>query len=91
MKLSAALLSVLLTGCAHTPQVTFLLGPRQSEGVKEMAATIMVLQPFGENGHGVCGEVHNSEPANGKPANHDDEITFDQLACGFQWGGRERR
>lgn len=88
----ALLLSLLLlTACAYTPQVTVLLGPRDAEQDTELAGTLMVLQPFGPRRHGVCGYAHSSEVRNGHPFNRNEEITFDQAACGWQWGGRDRR
>lgn len=79
---------LLLPACAHSPQITAFVGPRWSEGEREFALTLMILQPFGE--HGVTGCAHNSVIDKGEPFNNRPEITGDHCGAGGQWGGEKR-
>lgn len=81
-------LALLLCGCAHPPQVTAIVGPRWSEGERELALTLMILQPFGE--HGVGGCAHNSIIDKGEPFNDRPETVTDHCGVGGQWGGGGR-
>lgn len=82
--------TLLLSGCAYSPELTLLLGQKRIEGDVEVGVTATVLQRFGERGHGVCGLAHASDPQHGKPFNDDEEITFDLKGCGGRWGGNPR-
>lgn len=79
-----AVLSLLLSGCSA--EVTLLVGPRFSEGDRELGATLMVLQPYGKRG--ISGCLHNSLPSRGEPFNDRPEFTFDHCGTGVRWGGR---
>jgi hypothetical protein len=88
-RLPLALACLALCGCAHQPEVLLLFGPRVSEGETELGAALIVLQPFGKDGHGVAGYLHDSELLNGEPINRKpDEITIDQPSVGVKWGGK---
>lgn len=82
-----ALLALLLTGCAHQPELTVLFGPSVSEGRNEIAAHAMLVQRFGK--HGVVGYSHHSELFNGQPFDDDEELTGDMVGVGFRVGGRQ--
>lgn len=84
------IMAALLSSCAYTPEVTVMVGPRRinSTGDPDFAATIAVMQLFGERGHGVVGCVHQSEPQHGTPFNDDAEETFDTCGAGARWGGK---
>lgn len=86
--LAAVLFCVLLCGCAHTPELTILAGKRRAESERDFAVTILLLQKFGKNGHGVGGCGHTSEPGNGEPFNRDPEETADLCGLGARWGGK---
>jgi hypothetical protein len=78
---------LLLAGCATTPEVTTLLGPRYlNNGDQDVALTIMLIQRFGQ--HGVTGCVHTSEPTHGGPFRNDPEDTSDTCGLGLRWGGK---
>jgi len=65
-----------------------LAGPRWSEGERDIAVTILLLQRYGN--HGVAGCAHNSLPSRGEPFNDRPEITFDHCGTGVRWGGQRR-
>lgn len=81
---------LLLAGCAYSPEVTLLLGQKRIEQDTVFGGTIMFVQRFGDNGHGVCGYAHSSDPQHGKPFNDDKEMTMDTSGCGFRFGGNKR-
>jgi len=86
--MKALALALLLTGCATTPELTILAGKRRVESERDFAVTILLLQKFGKNEHGVAGCAHQSEPGNGAPVNHDPEETSDLCGLGFRFGGK---
>lgn len=83
------LVALAVAGCATTPEVSLLLGPRYSEGLTEFSATIQVRQKVGKRWE--CAYTHNSVVNKGPPFNGDEEITSEHPACGPTWGGRDRR
>lgn len=86
MKLVAAL-AALLSGCATSPEVTALLGPRKlNNGDQDVALTILLIQKFGL--HGVTGCIHTSEPTHGGPFRDDPEDTSDTCGLGLRFGGK---
>lgn len=89
----AAIISVtlLLTGCAsYSPEATVLFGPKRINGRTETGVTFMLIQRFGEKGHGACGWVHASDPQHGEPFNDDPEDFMDSAGCGVRFGGNSR-
>jgi hypothetical protein len=84
----ALALCLLLSGCATTPELTILVGPRWSEGRQDVAATFMLVQKAGK--HAVLGGVHQSEPSRGKPFDSREEETSDMLGVGVRVGGNPR-
>lgn len=85
------LAGLLLSGCAYSPEVTFLFGPKRIEGdVQDLGASITVIQRFGEKGRAVCGWDHLSDPLHGPPFNGEAEVTGDLGGCGFRVGGNRR-
>lgn len=88
MILRLSLLALTLCGCATTPELTILAGKRHAESERDFAVTIMLLQKFGENGHGIGGCAHTSEPGNGAPVNHEPEETAELCGFGGRWGGK---
>ena len=86
--MKALLPLLLLAGCASTPEITLLAGKRRIESERDFAVTILVLQKFGKEGHGVAGCVHQSEPANGWPHDDEPEETSDQCGLGMRFGGK---
>lgn len=89
MKFGAVLLAALvLAGCATSPEVTVLLGPKRVEDSSTVGATFMFIQRFGK--HGACGYVHSSDPAAGPPFNGEHEFTLDTGGCGVRFGGKTK-
>lgn len=86
----AVLAALLLSGCAYSPELTVLAGPKRIEGDVEAGLTLMLIQRFGERGHGACGWVHGSDIGHGVPFNDKPEYVFDSPGCGARWGGRKR-
>lgn len=90
MRLGLAIGCLFLCGCAYTPEFTMIAGPKRIEDDREFGVTMMLLQKFGERGHGVCGLGHASDPQHGAPFNDDEEVTMDSGGCGFRVGGGKR-
>jgi hypothetical protein len=90
IRLITALSTLLIGACASlpSPQVTVMFGPRVAEGEKDLGATLQVLQKFGHDTPAACALDHGSVTNKGYPFNEREEITFDQIGCGFQWGGK---
>lgn len=88
MKIATLCLAVLLAGCAHSPELTVLVGPKRIEDDAQVGLTLMLTQRFGE--HGACGYAHGSDPSHGKPFNDQEEITFDSVGCGARFGGKKK-
>lgn len=84
----AVALALLLTGCAYSPELTVLVGPKRIEDNVEASVTLLLIQRFGE--HGACGYGHSSEPSHGYPFNDEPEMVFDGAGCGVRWGGKKR-
>ena len=87
MKSLALVAACLLAGCATTPELTVLWGPRRYEGHRDTAVTFMLLQKIGK--HTVVGCTHQSEPQHGRPFNSESEQTFDSCGLGARFGGNE--
>jgi hypothetical protein len=81
----AALLALLLTGCAST-EATLLVGPRSNGEYTEIAANLSVVRKF--SGRKVCAFIHESEVRNGRPFNGREEQTSDFVGCGLRFGGQ---
>jgi hypothetical protein len=77
-----------LSGCAYTPELTVIAGPRWSEGERDTAVTFMLVQRHGE--HIVSGCAHNSLPSRGAPFNDEYEVTFDHCGPGVRFGGKRK-
>lgn len=89
MRKLVLLLALLLTGCAtYSPEVTVLFGPKRVEQDTSPAATLMLMQRFGK--HGVCGDVHSSDPSAGWPFNHNHDFSVNTAGCGLRWGGERQ-
>lgn len=92
LKLALAGGLLLLAGCATSPEVTLLMGPRIDNQLNdtEFGATLIILQQIGQS-RVRCGAVHSSTVENGKPFHPDRrEATFDHAACGLRFGGNAR-
>jgi hypothetical protein len=86
MKAAFLILAALCGGCATTPEFTWALGPRESDDGHRIAVQFELRQQINERAF--CALLHNSEPQNGVPFNHNYETTFNQVACGMKWGGK---
>jgi hypothetical protein len=85
----ALLLAVWLGGCAYSPELTVLLGPKRIEDdTQNLGFTMALIQRFGD--HGACGYAHGSDPEHGPPFNDESEFTFDSAGCGGRWGGKRK-
>ncbi len=88
MRFAALGLAIVLSGCAYSPELTVLAGPKRVEGDADFGLTLMLLQRFGE--HGACGVTHGSDVAHGEPFNDRTEMVFDSAGCGLRYGGKKR-
>lgn len=84
---------LLCAGCATTPEVTLLMGPRvdNQQDTTDFGVTVMILQQIG-NSRFRCGHVHSSTLENGPPWRGERfEVTVDGSGCGPRWGGKPRQ
>jgi hypothetical protein len=82
------LLSCLLAGCTHTPELAITAGARRVNGENSPGACLVLSQKF--TSHIGASFVHCSDPTAGKPFNEDYDVSDDVLGVTVRWGGQKR-